>query len=159
MAALEKRGCSVRINWLPRQYNAAADSASKQALIDTGITLTERKPPPGYTPRLGDIGGRLAISAVKVGRILDAAGLRADRAPTDRALKNGLARQRFDGFGVVTDWNIEKVLTLVGCELNKRQQELDASESAQTGSRRNVEPPTKAKAPTKVERKAKLQSA
>jgi len=45
--------------------------------------------------------------------MLDAAGLRASRTPTEDALKAGFAKQRFDGFGVVTDWNTEKVLALL----------------------------------------------
>ncbi len=135
ISTLERRGCSVRVNWLPRDYNVAADAASKLALTNNGITQAERKPPAGYTPRLGDIGRRLSISAIKAGKMLDAAGLRANRVPTDRALKDEVARERFDGFGIVTDWNIDKLFNLVKGEIDDCDQRNSSGGSRAEGQK------------------------
>jgi len=122
IAKLKKRGCQVSVQWHPRECNEAADAASKKALTDNDVLIAERKSPAGFTKRLGDIGVRLSLSAVAVGKMLDRAGLRTDdKKPTELALIEGVARERFDGFGPVTDWHIEKVLEVAS---------LDAAEEA-----------------------------
>ena len=57
----------------------------------------------------------MAISAVAVGKKLDALGYRANKRPTALALEHGLARIKEDHFGQHISWHLTKTVhTLQG---------------------------------------------
>ncbi len=116
IAALRSRGCAVGLRWHSRDCNELADAASKAALAASGVVAAERTPPAGWTDRLGDIGDRLGLSAVKVGKLLAAAGLRSGIDATEKAVADGYARRRFNGFGWTVDWHEEMCVALAQLE-------------------------------------------
>ncbi len=69
----------------------------------------------GYTSRLKDIGRELGFSAVKVGTLLRAAGMRT--YPTPKALDCGAARSVWDGQDRKYEWNIQNVVATLKPEL------------------------------------------
>jgi ribonuclease HI len=110
LGRLRQKGVSVMVTWHPRERNEQADAESKSALAENGVvTIGQRKPDHGWTPRLGDMAKPLGLSAVPFGKCLDEVGLRKDGGhPTDKAIAEGYATERFNGFGFVTDWNMQK---------------------------------------------------
>jgi hypothetical protein len=73
-------------------------------------TLRDPTPNPGWTPRLGDIGRLVGISAVAVGKILELLGYRSEGSVTDSAVTAGCGIRRWDGFTLFYDWQLDRVL-------------------------------------------------
>jgi hypothetical protein len=72
-----------------------------------------------YTTRLGDIGRDLGVSALQVGKMLRAAGLRTSSGyPTAKALDSGAARSVWDGQSRTNEWCVEKVVALLKKEVS-----------------------------------------
>lgn len=108
VVALSRRLTGVTLQWVPRDQNANADALASAALPPEAHAT----PPPRGADwgTLTDVGKPLQLSAIAVGRRLDALGLRgADRAPTSTAVDEGLARVYDNGFGLVASWNIPAV--------------------------------------------------
>lgn len=64
-----------------------------------------------YTSRLTNIGKKLGVSAVQVGKMLREAGLRTEKGfPTPKAIAEGLARSTWDGQDRKYDWCVQTVL-------------------------------------------------
>jgi hypothetical protein len=76
-------------------------------------TLRGSTPNPGWTPRLGDIGRPLSITAVAAGRILDLMGYRCDGCVTDSAMEAGFGVPRWNGFTMQDDWNLSLVVAAI----------------------------------------------
>lgn len=111
---LRSRGTKAVVSWHQRELNEQADMESKLALSENGVEPARNKPPEGFG-NFGDIGKTCGKSAVKVGRCLTFLGYRdmSGRA-TDKALAGeAIADQRFDGFGLRTEWDIEKTAAIV----------------------------------------------
>jgi hypothetical protein len=75
--------------------------------------LRNPTPNPGWTPRLGDIGPLLGISAVAVGKILELLGYRSEGSVTDSAVRAGCGVRRWDGFALFNDWHLDRVLSAI----------------------------------------------
>ncbi len=66
---------------------------------------------PDYTSRLTDIAKEIGLSAVQVGKMLQAAGLRTPTGyPTAKAIAQGAARSTWDGRERKNEWHIANVL-------------------------------------------------
>jgi hypothetical protein len=76
-------------------------------------TLRGSTPNPGWTPRLGDIGRPLNITAVAAGRILDLMGYRSDGCVTDSAIAAGFGVPRWNDFTMQNDWCLDRVLAAI----------------------------------------------
>jgi hypothetical protein len=76
-------------------------------------TLRGSTPNPGWTPRLGDIGRPLSITAVAAGKILDLMGYRADGCVTDSAMAAGFGVPRWNDFTMQNDWHLDRVLAAI----------------------------------------------
>jgi ribonuclease HI len=113
LSGLRTSGCVVTLMWVPREQNTDADKASHDALTEHGIRLTRRMPDPGWTTRLGEMAEQLGISAVALGGILDRLELRNNKEPSERAIVEGYAQNRYNGHGVSIDWHMGKVIELV----------------------------------------------
>jgi len=111
---LTATGWKVDLRWVDRTKNIRADEASTTALAEHGVEFAQHHPAPGYTPVFREMAEVLGISSIRFGRALDALGLRdGGKMPATRALDDGYAQKRFDGFGIVVDWNKEKVSAAV----------------------------------------------
>ncbi len=110
---------SIRSKHKCDRYNRnrvlAADrtEAGRAAKRDWDETLRNPTPNPGWTPRLGDIGHLLGISAVAVGKILELLGYRSEGSVTDSAVRAGCGVRRWDGFALFYDWHLERVLSAI----------------------------------------------
>ena len=76
-------------------------------------TLRGSTPEPGWTPRLGDIGRPLSITAVAAGRILDLMGYRSDGCVTNSAMAAGFGVPRWNDFTMQNDWHLDRVLAAI----------------------------------------------
>jgi hypothetical protein len=76
-------------------------------------TLRGSTPNPGWTPRLGDIGRALSITAVAAGRILDLMGYRSDGCVTNSAMAAGFGVPRWNDFTMQNDWHLDRVLAAI----------------------------------------------
>jgi hypothetical protein len=76
-------------------------------------TLRGSTPNPGWTPRLGDIGRPLSITAVAAGRILDLMGYRSDGCVTDSAMAAGFGVPRWNDFTMQNDWHLDRVVPAI----------------------------------------------
>ena len=72
----------------------------------------------GCTLRLSDISGPLSISAVRVGRALDALHLRDRTRPTPEAISHGLGHRWFNGREYLVDWHIAGITEVVSAYYN-----------------------------------------
>jgi ribonuclease HI len=104
-----KRIAQVRIVWIPREENIEADALSVKAL---GIVREAPEQKAQWTTQT-EIGKLLGVSAIAVGKRLDAAGFRADKRPTRDALDAGLARIVTDHFGDQISWHRERVVAIL----------------------------------------------
>jgi hypothetical protein len=76
-------------------------------------TLRGSTPNPGWTPRLGDIGRPLSITAVAAGRILDLMGHRSNGCVTNSAIAAGFGVPRWNDFTMQNDWHLDRVLAAI----------------------------------------------
>jgi hypothetical protein len=76
-------------------------------------TLRSSTPNAGWTPRLGDIGRQLGITAVAAGRILDLMGYRADGCVTNSAMVAGFGVPRWNDFTMQNDWHLARVVAAI----------------------------------------------
>jgi hypothetical protein len=76
-------------------------------------TLRGSAPNPGWTPRLGDIGRPLSITAVAAGGILDLMGYRSNKCVTDIAMAAGFGVPRWNGFTMQDDWHLALVVAAI----------------------------------------------
>jgi hypothetical protein len=76
-------------------------------------TLRGHTPNPGWTTRLGDIGAVLGISAVAVGKILELLGYRLGKSVTDNAVGAGCGVRRWDGYALLYDWHLDRVVSAI----------------------------------------------
>ncbi len=107
-------GWAVSLRWVNRSENSRADAASSSALVENGVEIAQHHPAPGYTSRFREMAEALRISSIQFGKIIDALGFRgADKMPTSKALDDGYAQKRFDGFGIAVDWQEEKTRAAV----------------------------------------------
>lgn len=92
---------SCKFRWIRREQNKAADNLSKKALEK----LLDNT---GWGNQT-DIGRKLGLSAVAVGKRLKAAGLRdADGHATPEAIAQGFARLLPNRFGSKLEWHVEQ---------------------------------------------------
>jgi hypothetical protein len=75
--------------------------------------LRNPTPNPGWTPRLGDMGRLLGISAVAVGKMLELLGYRSEGSVTDSAVRARCGVRRWDGFALFNDWHLDRVLSAI----------------------------------------------
>jgi ribonuclease HI len=121
IAKLTASGWTVSLNWVDRSENTRADAASSAALVENGVGIAQYHPSPGYKPRFREMADALEISSIRFGKVVDALGLRdSEKMPTAKALSDGYAQKRFDGFGVVVDWQEEKTRAAVAAFLAKK---------------------------------------
>ena len=107
--SLVKRIRKCELRWIPRDQNLEADRLSTMAL---GVLGEEGFKKPGESSVWGtqtQIGKRLQVSAISVGKLLDAAGLREGKLASQIAIDAGLARQYETAFGVKTEWHVINV--------------------------------------------------
>lgn len=110
MRELLARG-TVKLSWIPREQNMEADVLSVRAL---GV-IRETPEQTAQWVTQTQIGKALDISAVAVGKKLDALGYRVNKRPTAVALEHGLARIKEDHFGQHISWHLTKTVhTLQG---------------------------------------------
>ena len=105
--------CDLR--WIPREMNGDADVLSKRALgvaAGVGINPTKRKRSSIWGSQT-DIGSKMHLSAIAVGRLLDATGLREGKLGSKKALDAGLAKNSEGGYGLKTEWNIQMVVEAI----------------------------------------------
>jgi hypothetical protein len=76
-------------------------------------TLRSSTPNPGWTPRLGDIGRQLRITAVGAGRMLELLGYRSNKCVTDSAMAAGFGVPRWNGFTMQDDWHLALVVAAI----------------------------------------------
>jgi hypothetical protein len=93
-----------------RVFAAAQTTMGRAAKRDWDETQRNSTPDPGWTPRLGDIGRLLGISAVAVGKMLELLGYRSEGSVTDSAIRAGCGVRRWDGFALFNDWHLDRVL-------------------------------------------------
>jgi len=118
IAKLATGGWTISLSWVDRTKNTRADEASTSALVERGIEIAQYHPAPGYSSRFREMAEALGISSVAFGRVLNALGLRDDgKMPTAKAIAEGYAQNRFDGFGTTIDWHVDKVSTAVAAFL------------------------------------------
>lgn len=110
---LRNAGWRLTVDWVRRERNADADAGSKLALKEHGIQPARRDPDSGWTTRLGDIAEHLGISAVVLGKLMAATGLRDKQQPTPVAVNLGIAQQRFNGYGISIDWHEQGVIDTI----------------------------------------------
>ena len=96
-----------------RVLAAAQTTVGRAAKREWDETLCNPTPDPGWTTRLGDIGRRLGISAVAVGKILELLGYRSKGSVTDSAVRSGCGVRRWDGFTLFYDWHLDRVLSAI----------------------------------------------
>ena len=100
---------TVELRWIPREENTAADALSVAAL--GGVRETPEEKAAWTTPT--EIGKRLGLSAIAVGKRLEALGYRENKQPTALAIDTGLVRITEDHFGTRVAWHIDKTLAVL----------------------------------------------
>jgi hypothetical protein len=96
-----------------RVLAAAQTTVRRAAKRDWDETVRNPTPNPEWTPRLGDIGHLLGISAVAVEKMLELLGYRSEGSVTDRAVGAGCGVRRWDGFALFNDWHLDRVLSAI----------------------------------------------
>jgi hypothetical protein len=96
-----------------RVLAVAQSTEGKAAKRRWDETLHGDRPNPGWTTRLGDIGGPLCITAVAAGKILELLGYRSKRHVTDAAFSAGCGVRRWDGFAMHDDWHLDRVVCAI----------------------------------------------
>ena len=110
---------SIRGKYKCDRYNrdrvlaAGQTTVGRAAKREWDETLRNPTPNPGWTARLGDIGGLLGTSAVAVGKILELLGYRSKGSVTDSAVRAGCGVRRWDGFVLFYDWHLDRVLSAI----------------------------------------------
>jgi hypothetical protein len=84
-------------------------------------TLRGSAPNPGWTPRLGDIGRQLGITAVAAGRMLELLGYRSNKCITDSAMASGFGVARWNGFTMQDDWHLDRVVAAIRTAVHDTQ--------------------------------------
>jgi hypothetical protein len=106
-------GTACRLYRRERVLSVAQSPEGQAAQRRWNATLRGSTPNPGWTPRLGDIGRPLSITAVAAGRILDLMGYRSDGCVTDSAMAAGFGVPRWNGFTMQNDWHLDRVLAAI----------------------------------------------
>lgn len=106
---LVRRIGRVRLSWIPREQNREADALSKQAL---GFACAPPVDHACWTNQT-TIAKTVGLSAIALGKLIDAAGLRADGKPTQDALDTGAARVTHNGFGMQVAWHKTQLLLVL----------------------------------------------
>lgn len=124
---LVKQFKQVRFEWIRREKNKAADALSKQALGHSA----EPEGAEHVWQKQTQIGKVLGLSAIALGRLTDAAGLRENGKPTQDALDNGAARIKTNHFGDVVSWHCDRLPQLLRergllAALDKQKEEINA---------------------------------
>lgn len=96
-----------------RVLAVAQTALGRAAKREWDETLRNPTPNSGWTARLGDIGSRLGISAVAVGKILELLGYRSEGSVTDSAVRSGCGVRRWDGFALFCDWHLDHVVSAI----------------------------------------------
>jgi hypothetical protein len=96
-----------------RVLAVAQTALGRAAKREWDETLRGVTPNPGWTTRLGDIGRRLGISAVAVGKILELCGYRSEGSVTDSAVRAECGVRRWNGFAFFYDWHLDRVLSAI----------------------------------------------
>jgi hypothetical protein len=96
-----------------RVLAVAQSSETRAAKRRWDETLLCDTPQPGWTTRLGDIGQKVGITAVAVGKLLELLGFRFDKHVTDAAVVAGCGVRRWDGFAMHGDWHLDDVVSAI----------------------------------------------
>jgi hypothetical protein len=76
-------------------------------------TLRGFIPNPGWTPRPGDVGCVLGITAMVAGKMLELLGYRSEKHVTDSAVAAGCGVRRWDGFTMHDDWHLDRAVSAI----------------------------------------------
>jgi hypothetical protein len=106
-------GYSYGLYHRDRVLAVAQSTEGKAAKRRWDETLHGDRPNPGWTTRMGDIGGPLCITAVAAGKILELLGYRSKRHVTDAAFSAGCGVRRWDGFAMHDDWHLERAVAAI----------------------------------------------
>jgi len=106
-------GYGCRLFRRDRVQTVAQSPEGQAAQKRWDATLRGFAPDPGWTPRLGDIGRQLGITAVAAGRILDLMGYRSDGCVTNSAMAAGFGVPRWNDFTMQNDWHLDRVLAAI----------------------------------------------
>lgn len=99
--ALKKEIARVKLLWIPREENGAADALSKKAIAAPGGEVVDET----IWTTLTEIGKVYGLSGVAMGKRLDSAKLRADGKPTQFALESSCALSVEHHFGHKVFWH------------------------------------------------------
>ena len=91
----------VRLSWIPREQNREADALSKLAIGFACAPPVDQRAWANQTIIAKTVG----LSAIALGKLIDAAGLRANEKPTQDALDAGAARVTHNGFAMQVAWH------------------------------------------------------
>ncbi len=95
----------LKFRWIPREENGEADLLSKRA-----IGYMEKPMRDACWVKATEIGKRVNKSAVAVGKLLDALGLREGKHATALAVELGLGLNEATNFGTETFWHGEALV-------------------------------------------------
>ncbi len=91
----------VRLCWIPREENGAADALSKRAIGIAAPVAVDRT----IWMKITEIGKPFGLSGVALGKRMDAAKLRENGKPTQLALDKGCALRVENNFGHDDYWH------------------------------------------------------
>lgn len=113
----------IEINWISREKNDKADVLSKKALgINPKAEIARYGKSSGkkYANQT-QIGKKMNISAIAVGKLLEKFGLKKDSEMTELAIEQHFGRLRFSNYGSTIEWDLVKVVDFL------EQKQKDAS--------------------------------
>jgi hypothetical protein len=106
-------GTACRLYRRERVLAVAQSPDGQTAQRRWDATLRSSTPNTGWTPRLGDIGRQLGITAVAAGRMLELLGYRSNKCVTDSAMAAGFGIPRWNGFTMQDDWHLVRVVAAI----------------------------------------------
>ena len=104
--ALMRQIGDVQLKWVPREENSEADVLSKRA-----IGYEEKPEREACWVKATAVGKRVGKSAVAIGKLLDALGLREGKHATQLAVDLGLGLNEANNFGTETFWHEDALVS------------------------------------------------
>lgn len=100
---------TCKLVWIPREQNSDADALSVKAL---GVVRETPETKAQWVTQT-TIGKALSLTAVAVGKKLDALGFRENKLPTPLALEEGIGRIKEDHFGKHVSWHLTECVQIL----------------------------------------------